>query len=295
MAPVFSKDDFTVDIEEADLYFNCPTMKVYIIDNKPYKWDGTNCSPTDPDDELVVIGALAIHMKNQFEWYMPTRLHHKFLPTMKKYEPLNTFQKLKEFASEIDYPTMRDADCPYQCDGCKIMRTCHFCGQSNSQCSSVPVLEHKEHESVEVYFCDHECRKPYTLAITMRLLNESIESTREELQEYNDKITLMRQALRQKGQIIKTPFRENPRMIRKEAEAEVKDFEELVAVLIVELNVFESLSRRDKTTFDREYLKLKDAYVEIISTAGNDEICLIRAKGTKDNIEMVDSWMRVLF
>jgi len=129
----------------------------------------------------------------------------------------------------------------------------------------------------------------------MRLLNESIELTREELQEYNDKITLMRQALRQKGQIIKTPFKENPRMIRKEAEAEVKEYEELVAVLIIELNVFESLSRRDKTTFDREYLKLKDAYVEVISTASNDEICLNRAKGTKDNIEMVESWMRALF
>lgn len=294
-----SKDAFVNDTEAEDLMFideeggqlrlvdediicECCDEEVVDDDGKP--------------DYSIIINI----MKDRYFWYMGEKSFRGELSWMKvlkkSIKAVNCQDEnilARHLYKEMDYPTMRDAKCPYKCEGCQVKKQCMYCADCVSICQATTNTVGKE----TIFFCDDLCFKTYFTGLYTGHINQKIEYVNEKIKLRQQELTGMELELRSNKKILHMKTMEmygKSTILRSElVKVQTRIQYELIHKQN-ELQCFQSLLDKQLPIFETMFAKIQEYYVDKLEDADDDKDLMDTAKGTKCNINQLKSFANIL-
>ena len=286
---VFSKDDFTHDIPCEDMSFiveDDDTM-VYLIDDYLYTEKGLFTIPDDyGTDSFRELRYLVIQMIKRYMWYMNIDKSQ----SQKIYDKYCHDKTLGEIYDSFDYPALRDAKCPYRCGGCKIMKTCGYCGINVSMCQII-ILHLTDRDDIDCgkyYYCSNTCKSAYHIKEETPEIRKQIRDYTEMAEKSSRVVHFLNDALKSKSKMISGKARRLMEKDKHKAELTLQEYLTFKAL-------YENLLSRDVKQFDINFEKLKNIFVEQMDIIENDAALIKDAAIIKTDIECFDTYRDMFF
>lgn len=297
----FSKDAFVNDIEVEDpLFIDGEGGQLRLID-KDIVCEcgcGDEVVSNGKPDYSVIINI----MKHRYFWYMGDKAINGDLSWMNMLRDAIDcivvagnceYDLARKLYDLIDYPTIRDAICPYKCDGCRVKKQCLYCADCVSICQATTNTVGKE----TVFFCDDLCFKTYFTGLYTGHINQKIEYVTEKMRLRQQELMGIEFELRSNKKIIhmktmemygkNTILRSELVKIQARIQAELTHKE-------TELQCFQSLLDKQLPIFETMFAKMQEYYVDKLENADDDQNLLDTATVTKSNINQLKSFANIL-
>ncbi len=197
---------------------------------------------------------------------------------------------LRIIYEEMDYPTLRDATCPYYCEGCRLQRECRYCSGMVSHCNAVV-------GSSNSYYCDENCYTAYAREANTPQVKKIIEKVVIDCNTNSQHLFLIDDLLKQKGKRIRFNGRmilkDKTSMLRTELEHVKKGMNCEYMKSKNELQVYKALFERNKPTFLHYFTSLQESYDEQMQLTPTSEELIQCASVAKYNIERIHKLARI--
>jgi hypothetical protein len=229
-------------------------------------------------------------MRREYEWYYDeeyTRVMDHIRATGG-----NKDKVLRLIYDEIDYPTLRDSTCTYQCEGCQIKHVCGFCSGPVSHCASI----RNDGDDGTTYYCNDDCFTAFWREEYTPRLHSFIEMVTEYATQSVRKVDLILTALKQKGKLLHFKnmlIQGKSSMLRTELEQVRKSQMCTTMVYMTEKYIYEVLLKRDKTRFLKHFTTLQELYDEQMQIAPTSEDIIECASISKQKVEQIHRFAHV--
>jgi hypothetical protein len=301
----FSKLAEPYDQEVADMMFKDPTAgyasdedftneldmhpNLYYIDGELISVYKDRIDTVRMIDESVFNYLIKL-MRREYEWYYDeeyTRVMDHIRATGG-----NKDKVLRLIYDEIDYPTLRDSQCPHHCEGCQIKYVCGFCSGPVSHCASI----RNDGDNGTTYYCNDDCftafwREEYTPRLTSFIEMVTFHTTQSAR-----KVHLIDTALKQKGQLLHFKnmlIQGKSSMLRTELEQVKKSQKCTSMIYMIEKHIYEIFLRRDKQRFLKTFTILQELYDEQMQLSSTSEDILEIASLSKQKVEQFHRFAHV--
>ena len=279
----FSKDAFVHDQDVADMWFVIPDdeypLKLYVIDGDFYLSDesiANDFMQKDPEDDDMP--HLFKIMYYRHLWYCGEKLD----------EPTSfTFESIRELYDTIDFPTSRDARCPFICEGCLTKRCCPNCGMEVSICDVAHIGVTEKHTSGMKYFCTSDCWSQYNREKARPFIEENRDYELGKIDESIRHLVKLKKEAQTKGRVIHLKYGAiggKTKVLREELDKQITEYEFTLKSHRYMLNCSQSLLNRDKNTFDINFQLLQEWYVDKMADSIKDEHIMRVASSSKKNV-----------
>jgi hypothetical protein len=269
-----SDADFT---NELDIYPN-----LYYIDGE------LTAIYKDRIDDVImeesVFNYLIKIMRREYEWYYDeeyTRVMDHIRATGG-----NKDKVLRLIYDEMDYPTLRDSRCTYQCEGCQIKHVCGFCSGPVSHCASI----RNDGDQGVTYYCNDDCFTAFWREEYKPLLTYAIEQAIKRGTRAVGVVRSIDNSLKQKGKLIHLQdmqIQGKSSILRTELEL-IKNVERCAfAIHMIERFLYEALLKRDKPSFLIRFNTLQELYDERMQLLPTSKQVLEWASHSKDSINVI--------
>jgi hypothetical protein len=292
---VFSKYAYPEDQEVADMEIHCELSEgewihMYYLDDELRTESGL-ILPPDITSHNSHFNWVIHLMRERYEWYYG----QEYNDVMKhiKIHKGNKLPVLRAIYEEMDYPLLRDARCPYRCDGCAFMKICSYCSAPVSLCQAT-----KNTSSIVTYFCDDECWGTYFRAKYDKLIQQNrgenmkmllgIEVSIRRI-EYN--LTGSRQLIQLKGMSI----RGKTVIQRKELEGHLQTYKLDRHQIELKQKILEAFLARNKSDYEKYFAQIKEVLSDMISNATTSQECFHSAKEGKEIVEGIEQYADAYF
>ena len=192
---------------------------------------------------------------------------------------------LEKVCEEIDYPIIRDATCPYRCEGCLLKRTCINCSDQISHCKAI--------NAGDKYYCSDDCWSQDCREKLKPRLISMVENSHSRMQRVKDHLDRLLPFQKGNKKVIHfaEPFPTSQglvkSMLRTYLDKNIKLCKSSYKREESEYNCFKSLLQRDRATFDRTFQILQEYYVDVMAEAETDDEIMEQAHMSKNNIDMI--------
>lgn len=301
MTNSFSKFAEQEDQEVADMYFIdngvCENLDIpydspiYYIDGELYIiTDNLLHSIRDPD-----CGAFTIcvkFMKQKYEWYYEEE--YDVMKHIKAHKG-NKEKTLRAIYNNMDYPTLRYAECPYACEGCRIMHCCGFCGGQVSHCKSFENLQGEE----TTHFCDEDCLFAYVKPHFEKTIKKNVFDNFIELKRTEEQLVLCEKYVKSKNKLIHFPkgctIDGKSTIMKSELETYIKKLKIICPMLKLHNLLLKRFLIRDKTDFQKNFEIYKELLDDFMAIETNDNNLMEFAKQSKEEVEYIENYAEVFF
>jgi hypothetical protein len=249
------------------------------------------------EDEIVkvetvesVFNYLIKIMRREYEWYYDeeyTRVMDHIRATGG-----NKDKVLRLIYDEMDYPTLRDSQCTYDCEGCQIKHVCMFCSGSVSHCASI----RNENPTGTTYYCDDDCYTAFWREEYKPILTYAIEQAIKRGTHTVGAIRSIDNSLKQKGKLIHLQdmqIQGKSSILRTELELIKKIERSSFTIQLTERVLYEALLERDKPSFLLRFTELQEHYDEKMQLLPTSQQVLDWASHTKDLIGAIHRYAHI--
>jgi len=298
-----SKDAFVNDTTEEDLIFiDDEGEKLFLIDEDIICGCGCGSEIVDNAGETKYSVIINI-MKRRYFWYMGEKAFSgelSWIAMLKKaisqMDKNDENQLARKLYVDLDYPIMRDATCPYKCEGCQVMKQCLYCADCVSMCQANTNTNGKIIE----YFCGDECFSVYYKNLYTGFIQNSMERLYEatkyqEIEVQAIKFELLNHKSNKKLVRMKIlKVNEKDSILKSDLVQLLKDTEQEVKEKMIQLQCYGALLNKDLPVFETTFAKIQEYYVDALSSAEDDKELKERADGTKHSIKQLKSYANIL-
>jgi len=231
-------------------------------------------------------------MKERYEWYY----NEEYTNVMKfiKIHKGDKNASLRAIYDDMHYPTIRDAKCPFHCEGCLVKHRCKYCDDIITHCQATG-NDDRGHIS---YYCDIDClnahaKEIYKPVIIQRIFNimKRDENNKKMHQSFQTQLQLQ-----SKNKIIHLEHYkvDNKSSIpRDEMMIHLSRIKLQLKINTQELILLRSLINCDKTSYLPIFTEYQESIDESMFTATNDQMMLKLASSGKNKVKEYQLWAEV--